>query len=281
MVEFLVAFVVLFFWHTLGTSIGYHRLLTHRSVACFKPVEYFFVIGGYLCLEGSPIWWATMHRAHHRYADTDLDPHTPRKGIKYAYNGWLGKRDYPPHLDPKKQCSDIVSDPFYAWLEQDGHLRNASKLCALLNIGFRVVLLVLFGWQVAVASLLAGLIAHQQPLIINTVCHLPEKFGYRNFETKDDSINVGWLSLATVGESWHNNHHAHPGSARFGLRWHEFDMSWVTLKILKMFGLVQRLNEAKITEPKINLEETAAKLEDMFVAGVEGREKVAAESTTP
>lgn len=243
---FLIAFAFSFFWHNLGTSIGYHRLLTHRSLIALKPVEYFFVIGGYLCLEGSPVWWVTMHRAHHRYADTDLDPHTPLKGIKFAYNGWLGKRDYPPHLSAEKQANDVLKDPLYRFLEQDGHLRNASKLCAFTNIGFRVLLWVIFGWQVALASLLAGLLAHQCPLIINTVCHLPKKFGYRNFETKDDSCNVGWLSIATVGESWHNNHHTFPGSARFGLKKNEFDLTWATLKFLSWFGLVKRLHEPKI-----------------------------------
>ncbi len=244
MVSFAVAFVLLYFWHTLGTSIGYHRLLTHRAVRCFKPVEYFFVVGGYLCLEGSPIWWATMHRAHHRYADTDLDPHTPRKGLLYAYNGWLNRREYPEHLAPEKICGDIVSDPFYAFLEQGGHLRKASQLCFAINVIFRIVLLFVFGVPVLIASILAGVLAHQLPLLINVICHI-HRFGYRNFDTKDDSINVWWMALLTVGESWHNNHHAFPGSARFGLKAHEFDCSWLCLRVLKFFGLVQKLNDAK------------------------------------
>ncbi|MBX9670965.1 MAG: fatty acid desaturase [Candidatus Obscuribacterales bacterium] len=243
---FLIAFVFFYFWHTFGISIGYHRLLTHRAVQCVKPLEYFFVIGGYLALEGSPVWWACMHRAHHRYADTDLDPHTPRKGIKYAYNGWLGKRDYPDHLSPQRQCSDIINDPLYSWLEQDGHLRKASQLCFWLNVGFRVLLLFTLGPAVAIASLLAAIISHQQPLIINTVCHLPDRFGYRNFDTKDDSINVWWLAVATVGESWHNNHHTFPGSAKFGLKAHEFDASWVLLKMFQSIGLVKKINQPRI-----------------------------------
>lgn len=246
METFLIAFVLFFFWHNLGTSIGYHRLLTHKAVQCFKPVEYFFVIGGYLCLEGSPVWWVTMHRAHHRYSDTDLDPHTPRKGIKFAYNGWLGKRDYPPHLDPKVQAADVLRDPLYRFLEQDGHLRNASKLCFWSNIALRVIFLFTLGPAVAGASFLAAALAHQCPLIINTVCHLPKRFGYKNFETRDDSVNVGWLSLVTVGESWHNNHHTFPGSARFGLKKNEFDLSWLVLKLLEKCGLVKKLYEPKI-----------------------------------
>lgn len=243
---FLIAFVLFYFWHNFGTSIGYHRLLTHRSIRCPKFVEYFFVVGGYLCLEGSPVWWVTMHRAHHRYADTDLDPHTPRKGVKFAYNGWLGKRDYPDYLDPQTQAADVLRDPFYRFLEQNGQLRKASQLCFWSNIGFRVILLFTFGLPVVLASLLAAAVAHQLPLVINTVCHLPEKFGYKNFETKDDSVNVGWLSIATVGESWHNNHHTFPGSARFGLKKNEFDLTWALLKFLKAIGLVRKLYQPKI-----------------------------------
>ncbi len=261
MTEFAIAFVILFFWHTFGTSIGYHRLLTHRSVYCLRPVEYFFVIGGYLCLEGSPIWWATMHRAHHRYADTDLDPHTPRKGLRYAYNGWLNKRNYPPHLDPNKQCVDMINDPLYAYLEQGGDLRKASKLCLYINLAFRALVCVFFGPMVMLASFLAGITAHQMPLLINMLCHL-DKAGYRNYKTEDDSVNAWWLSLLTVGESWHNNHHANPGSARFGLRFFEFDASWTLLKVLQALGLVKKIHEASYVAAESDI---VANKEDFMV----------------
>jgi len=255
MVTFIISFLLFLAWHVFGTSIGYHRLLTHRAVKTFKPIEYFFVAGGYLALEGSPIWWATMHRAHHRYSDTELDPHTPRKGVKHSYNGWLNKRDYPEHISPQKQAADLVSDPVYAYLEQDGDLRKASKLCLYINVGFRLALLLIGGPLVFVASLLAGFIGHQLPLLINVICHI-DRFGYRNFETTDDSINVWWLALATGGEAWHNNHHANPGSARFGLRAFEFDASWTLLKILQGLGLVSKINEATWSPSKAGQEVT-------------------------
>jgi|AGTN01.3.fsa_nt_gi Fatty-acid desaturase len=256
-----ISFVVLSIWHVMGVSIGYHRLLTHRSFVTFKPVEYFWVIGGYLALEGSPIWWACMHRAHHRYADTELDPHTPRYGgggwvgIKHAFNGWLGKKEYPPHLSPAKQCTDLIHDPLYKYLEADGDLRKMSKRCVVLNVLFRFVLLAIFGWLlnpiigvgVFVGSFAAGVVGHVLPLGINVLCHM---YGYRNFNVKDDSTNLAWYAYITGGEAWHNNHHAHPGSARFGLRWYELDSSWFVIKLMRAVGLITRLQEAKgIHEP--------------------------------
>jgi stearoyl-CoA desaturase (delta-9 desaturase) len=110
-----------------------------------------------------------------------------------------------------------------------------------------------FGWPVFLGSLLAGLVGHHLPLGINVLCHL-ERFGYRNFNVKDDSRNIVWYALITGGEGWHNNHHAHPGSARFGLRWFELDSSWFTLKILKSLGLISRLHEARIEEKPLELD---------------------------
>src|SRR5437870_1783761 len=105
MCYFLAILVMSYDWHMLGTTIGYHRLLSHRSFRCAKLVEYFFVFGGYLGFEASPIWWASMHRAHHRYTEQPLDPHSPRFGWKNAYNGWIFKSSkYPSHVDPFAQA---------------------------------------------------------------------------------------------------------------------------------------------------------------------------------
>ena len=95
-IQFLVAFALFYTWHIMGVTIGYHRLLSHKAFKCPKFVEYFWVLGGYLAFQGSPIWWAAMHRAHHRYTDLPLDPHTPLlSGWRYAYYGWIKEPDYP------------------------------------------------------------------------------------------------------------------------------------------------------------------------------------------
>jgi stearoyl-CoA desaturase (delta-9 desaturase) len=244
MLKFLSTFALSYLWHGMGTTIGYHRLLAHRSFKCSKPVEYFWVVGGYLAFEGSPIWWAAMHRAHHQYTDTPLDPHSPRYGLKNAYYGWMTHKSYPAHIDPRHQCPDLVNDPLYRFLDQDGQLHRAHTLAAAVGLLFRAGLWGLFGWRVALASALAGGSMLQIPLLLNVVCHMPS-MGYKNYARNDDSVNVWWVALLALGEGWHNNHHAFPSSARSGLKPHEFDLSWRTLQLMRSAGLVSSMNEAK------------------------------------
>jgi len=240
---FLGCFALFYAWHMMGITIGYHRLLSHKAFKCPKLIEYFWVLGGYLAFQGSPVWWASMHRAHHRYTDQPLDPHSPLvNGWKYAFYGWIKEPGYPAHIIPEEQARDLLKDPVYRWLEQDGRWRRAHKVCAILNIVFRLFLLVAFGWVVALADFMAALVAQQIPLLLNVICHIP-KLGYKNFVTSDDSVNVWWVALLTFGEGWHNNHHAYPGSARSGIKLFEIDPSWMTLRVMKLFGLVQRLND--------------------------------------
>jgi sn-1 stearoyl-lipid 9-desaturase len=225
MLEFVCAFVLSYLWHGMGTTIGYHRLLSHRSFRCSKFVEYFWIAGGYLAFEGSPIWWTAIHRAHHKFTDTALDPHSPKYGLRNAYYGWMTKMSYPPTIDPNLQCPDIAKDPVYKFLDQGGHWETAHILAAVIGILFRAALWFFLGWKVALASLLAGVLVLQVPLLLNVACHIP-RLGYKNFARNDDSVNVWWVALLAHGEGWHNNHHAYPGSARSGFKANEFDLSW-------------------------------------------------------
>lgn len=243
MIEFICLFLIFYIWHGFGITIGYHRLLSHRSFSCPKFVEYFFVLAGYLAFEGSPIWWATIHRAHHRHVDTALDPHSPRHGLVHAFYGWLTRRSYALHISPERQAKDIVGDPIYRFLEQGGAWHRAHAVAFSVNFAFRLLLWACFGWQVALASLLAGLAVLQIPLMLNVICHLP-RFGYKTYAANDDSVNVWWVAILAMGEGWHNNHHANPGSARNGMQWWEFDASWLVIKLLRSVGLVQ-LTERK------------------------------------
>ena len=242
MQEFIIYFVLFYVWHVLGTTVGYHRLLAHRSFRCPKIVEYFFVLGGYLGFESSPIWWACLHRAHHRYTDTELDPHSPRFGNAKAYAGWIFGAQYPDHINPQVQAPDLVNDPLYRLLERNNNWHTSHLTNSAYGFGFRALLWIFCGWKIALASLLAGLIVQQVPFLVNVVCHKP-KLGYRNFSKDDDSVNVWWLTLITMGDNWHNNHHAYPGSARAGMQWWEFDISYLTIKALEKVGLATNVNE--------------------------------------
>ncbi|MGH9549182.1 MAG: acyl-CoA desaturase [Terriglobales bacterium] len=259
--EFVALFVVFYIWHATGVTIGYHRLLSHRTFSCSKPVEYFWVLAGYLAFEGSPIWWATIHRAHHRYADGPLDPHSPRNGLREAHTGWLTHKTYPSHLNPRKQCKDLMHDPIYMFLEQGGNWTRAHTMVFAISLAFRLVLWATCGWVVALASLLAGFAVLQIPLMLNVFCHIP-KLGYRTYAVTDDSVNVWWVGLLAMGEGWHNNHHASPGSAKTGMLWWELDVSWMLISLMRRLKLAWRVHEtteADIIKLALNATEAEAK----------------------
>lgn len=115
----------------------------------------------------------------------------------------------------------------------------------LFGLTFRIVLLLCVGWPIALASLAAGVLVQQVPLLLNVVCHL-QNMGYKSYQTGEDSVNVWWVALLTAGEGWHNNHHAFPGSARSGFKPFELDPSWLMIRLMKLFGLVGRLHEESI-----------------------------------
>lgn len=285
MVEFMTVFIISYIWHALGITVGYHRLLAHRSFSCPKLVEYFWVAGAYLALEGAPIWWATVHRAHHKYSDTPLDPHSPRNGLYQSHIGWMLDKKYPENYSPEKNAKDLLKDPVYRFLEQGGNWTRNHQLCLGLNLGVRAIIWALFGWQAALASMIAGLIVLQVPLILNVVCHIP-KLGYKNYAHNDDSVNVWWVALFSMGEGWHNNHHAAPGSARTGMRPWEIDISWMTIKAMQWLGLVTRVNETTHEQlaAKYKLQNINARKSEMrsrMVTGMGHRRRVPAPIAVP
>jgi len=241
MALFIGVFLLSYIWHAMGITIGYHRLLAHRSFSCSKLVEYFWVFAGLMAFEGSPIWWATIHRAHHHFVDTPKDPHSPRFGLQYAFTGWLNEKEYKPHVQPSVLSKDLLKDPIYRFLEQDGNLMRGHAMGFALCFAFRAAIWYFYGWVPALASLLAGVAVLGIPLMLNVVCHIP-KAGYRLYAVDDDSVNVWWVGILALGEGWHNNHHAAPGSAKTGMRFWEFDLSWLTIRAMKAVGLVQRVN---------------------------------------
>jgi stearoyl-CoA desaturase (delta-9 desaturase) len=240
MLTFFALVMVFYLWHAFGVTIGLHRLLSHRAFSCSKPVEYFWTLGAYLAFHGSPIWWATIHRAHHRHVETTLDPHSPNQGFWHAYTFYRGF-EYPAHISPQLQSPDLLADPFYRLLESNGDWRRGYALNVGICIAFRLLLWLVFGPWVAAASLLAGILALNMPLLVNIFCHMP-RLGYRTYSTKDDSVNVWWMAIFSLGDGWHNNHHAHPGSSRMGVRKWEIDPSFELLKLMKLLGLVSSIN---------------------------------------
>jgi stearoyl-CoA desaturase (delta-9 desaturase) len=230
----------------LGISMGYHRLHTHRGFKTYKWFDYFLAVCGTLTLEGGPIFWVATHRLHHQYSDRPEDPHTPRVSGFWAHMGWIifGEAQHSDTARLARYAPDLSKDPFYRWL-------SAYHWVPLTALGF--VLLAIGGWgMVAWAIFLRVVVGLHSTWMINSATHM---FGKRRFDTSDDSRNVWWVALLTFGEGWHNNHHAHPVSARHGLAWYEFDITWIELKVLQAIGLVWDVKVARIRQP---LEEAAA-----------------------
>ncbi len=227
-----VAVAAVLYWLAIGCGIGmgYHRLLTHRSYEVPRLVEYFMAICGTLTLEGGPISWVATHRIHHQNSDKDGDPHTPRDGGWWAHVGWIvsGEANHNNTKRMSRYAPDLGKDPFYVWLNTYHYVPLIALGLILLAIGGMPMML----WGLCVRVVI-GLHA---TWLVNSAAHM---WGARRFATSDDSRNNWWVALLTFGEGWHNNHHAHPTSARHGLRWYEFDLTWIQIRTLQLLGLVK------------------------------------------
>ncbi len=229
----------------LGISMGYHRLHTHRGFKTYLWFDYFLAICGTLTLEGGPIFWVATHRLHHQFSDQPEDPHSPRVSGFWAHAGWIifGEAQHDDTARLARYAPDLSKDRFYRWL-------SGYHWVPLTTLGLG--LLAWGGWGLVIwAIFLRVTVGLHATWLINSATHI---FGGRRFETDDDSRNVWWVALLTFGEGWHNNHHAHPVSAKHGLAWYEFDWTWVSLKLLNAVGLVWDLKVANVK----SLEEAAA-----------------------
>ena len=234
----LAAALVMYYIATgLGISMGYHRLHTHRSYKVPLLMEYFFAFCGALTLEGGPIFWVATHRIHHQNSDQAGDPHSPRDGAWWSHIGWIlfGETNHNNTKLMSRYAPDLAKHKFYVWLNNYHWVPNVVLAGILLAIGG----LPLFLWA-GCLRLVFGLHA---TWLVNSATHM---WGARRFATRDDSRNNWWVALLTFGEGWHNNHHAHPTSARHGLAWYEFDPSWLLIKVLKLFGVAKSIQVASV-----------------------------------
>jgi fatty-acid desaturase len=234
-------FTAILYWMTLsfGIGMGYHRLLTHRGYQVPKWMEYAFAIFGTMALEGGPIAWVAVHRIHHQHSDQEGDPHSPLDGAWWAHLLWMITGD-PLHNQTQvlaKYVPDMAKNRFYVLLSQYHWIPLAiSGIIIWATLGFPFVL-----WMVFLRVTL-GLHA---TWLVNSATHM---WGKRRFVTRDSSRNSWWVALLTFGEGWHNNHHAHPTSARHGLAWYELDVSWIQIWLLRTLGIARKVQVAKIRE---------------------------------
>ena len=246
-----LAFLGLYVFGTLGISLCFHRMLTHRGLVSPKWFEHSLAILGLCCVQDTPARWVGMHRRHHEHADEQPDPHSPLAGFFWAHIGWMifRNRDITRTRVVSRYAKDIVRDPFYAKLEKDFRWARVVLISWLVFFagGFLVELAlkrsglpaIQFGlsvliWGVFVRTVLVWHITWS----VNSVTHL---WGYRNYETDESSRNNLIIGFLSNGEGWHNNHHAAPSSARFGRRWWELDATWLTIRVLSALGLARNI----------------------------------------
>lgn len=234
--------LVLQFICGLGVTVGYHRLLTHRSFKTIKPLEYLFSWLGSLSLEGGPILWVATHRLHHQHSDDDEDPHSPKHGFFWAHALWCFI--YDPEFDPLEKhgryAKDLARDRGHVWIE---------RLTPLSQVLVGVALYLWGGWSCVVwAGFLRLVYVYHITWLVNSASHT---WGYQTYKTGDDSRNLWWVAFFALGEGWHNNHHAFPNSARHGMKRWEFDVSWLVIRTLALLGLAKEIrmpDEASIAK---------------------------------
>jgi stearoyl-CoA desaturase (Delta-9 desaturase) len=248
----------------LGITVGYHRMLTHRSFQTYKPLEYLWAFLGSMAVQGPVIAWVADHRKHHAHTDEEGDPHSPHvghgdgilgalHGLWYAHMGWLF--DAHGRADGERYARDLVEDRGMRLMSRQFLSIVLIGLLIPAGLGYLLTGGTLKG---AITGLVWGglvriFMLHHVTWSINSVCHF---FGRRRFDVEDHSTNVFWLALPSFGESWHHNHHAFPRSAVHGLKWWEVDTSAMVIRAMKRLHLAW--NVVEIT-PERQAEKMAAK----------------------
>jgi stearoyl-CoA desaturase (delta-9 desaturase) len=238
----LIAFYLL---TAVGVTVGFHRLLTHRSFQTYPWLERTFAVLGSMSIQGSVLDWVADHRKHHAHTDEEGDPHSPHvghgtglSGLWHAHMGWLTETQ--GQADWKRYATDLYEDPKMRTIGRRFPLIALLSLLLPALAGYA-----LHGWTLegAIRGLIWGglvriFLVHHVTWSVNSVCHF---FGKRRFEIEDRSTNVAWLSLVSLGESWHHNHHAFPRSAEHGLRRWEIDPSALIIRTLERLGLAWKV----------------------------------------
>lgn len=227
-----------------GITIGFHRYFAHKSFDAPRPIVFLLGILGTMGTQGPIFWWVATHRCHHHHSDEDLDPHSPYapgdlgffRGFWHAHMGWL----FRPTTSPvERYVPDLREKPMLRWI--DTHY--------LWVVAFGIALPVLIGglvtmswWGALTGGLWGGviriMIEHHATWSVNSICHI---WGTQPFDTHDESRNNPIIGVVALGEGWHNNHHAFPSSARHGLRWWQFDTSWLLIRLMRILRLVSNV----------------------------------------
>jgi stearoyl-CoA desaturase (delta-9 desaturase) len=243
--------VGMYVFGTLGVCIGFHRLLTHRSLSCPRWLERTLVLFGSCCVMESPPYWVAVHRRHHQFADQEGDPHSPLRSFLWSHFGWYLYRCDPTYRRELigRYAKDVMRDPLYRFLEWNHNWVGLAVLSWVMFFAAGWGVSLLFGatmdeaLQMGASVLIWGVFVRSVEVFQATMCvnSITHRWGYRNYDTADNSRNNFLVGLLATGEGWHNNHHADPRSARQGHRWWELDVSWLTIVALERLGLARNV----------------------------------------
>lgn len=234
------AVVLMFALHWLtggiGICLGFHRLLTHTSFKTHPSVRFLIALIGGLAGEGSAIDWVASHRKHHALSDQPGDPHSPHDGPWWSHMLWLGRSVYGRNWDgfAQRWAPDLAKDPSMRVLNSLAIPLHFVLGFSLFGIGYAVSG-TWFAWSLVTWGVFARLVfVLHSTWLVNSASHM---WGYKNYETTDDSRNNWWVALLSYGEGWHNNHHAYPRMAMHGHKWWEIDITYSTIRLMKLCGL--------------------------------------------
>ena len=226
-----VATLLILYWVTacLGVTLGYHRLLAHKSFQLPRWLARFFATCGALSAEYGPITWVGLHRQHHKHSDKALDPHNSKRGLWWSHIGWMFFR-VPGEKRVRRYAGDLRKDPYYVWLD---------KWFIVLQILLGFLLYTLGGWAFVLWGIpLRLVLVYHVTWLVNSANH---KWGRRDYVTEDNSTNNKCVAALTFGEGWHNNHHAFPSSAKQGLLPGQIDVTWYHIVLLEKLGLAKNV----------------------------------------
>lgn len=222
-------FLLFYLISCFGITLGYHRLLTHRSYACPVWVRRALVWMGAAALQTGPARWVAVHRRHHQMTDREGDPHAPLMGLLHAHIGWAIRRDLVDEVDPHLLVPDVSGDDrWLRILDRKAFFMIPAVIAACLCYAVA-------GWPgVLWGGVIRTLALWHSTWCVNSVCHY---WGSRPNANRDESGNVWWVGLLTLGEGWHNNHHARPRAALHGWQWYQVDMSGYVIRLMARLGI--------------------------------------------
>ena len=226
----LTLMVSLYLITCFGITLGYHRLLTHRSYSCSKWLRRLLTWLGAGAMQRGPALWVAIHRRHHQMTDLHDDPHSPLAGFTHSHIGWVACRSPLDGVNPHTLVPDVSGDD--PWMR----VLDRGLLFMLPWVLLGVLCGAIAGWRgVLWGSVIRTVALWHFTWCVNSVCHL---FGSRPNKNRDESGNVWWVGLLTLGEGWHNNHHARPRAALHGWLWYQIDLSGYVIRLLARLGLI-------------------------------------------